>query len=134
MGPLMKPEGNRSMSTTRFTADHEWLRLEHDGTVTVGITDYAQNQLGDVVFVELPEVGQRLRAGDEAAVIESVKAAGGISLPLAGTVVEINPALSDLPGLVNSAPQGEGWFFRLRLDAPDQFSGLMDETAYAALT
>lgn len=122
------------MSTTRFTADHEWLRPEHDGTVTVGITDYAQNQLGDVVFVQLPEPGQHLHAGEEAAVIESVKAAGGISLPLAGTVIETNSALSDLPGLVNSAPQDEGWFFRLRLDTPEELASLMDEAAYAAFT
>lgn len=117
--------------TVKYTKDHEWLRL--DGAVaTVGITDYAQQQLGDVVFVELPEVGRAVEAGGDAAVVESVKAASEVYAPVAGEVVEANGALADDPSLVNSAPQGEGWFFKLKVADPAALDALMDETAYHA--
>jgi glycine cleavage system H protein len=118
------------MSELKYTEDHEWLRLEEDGRVTVGITDYAQDSLGDVVYVELPEVGRSVKAGDEVAVIESVKAAGDIKIPLAGTIVEVNSALADAPELVNSDPLGEGWFFKLQPDDAAALDGLMNEDAY----
>ncbi len=114
-----------------FTKDHEWIDV--DGTsATVGITDYAQGQLGDVVFVELPEAGRAVVAGKEAAVVESVKAASEVYAPVSGTVTEANGALADTPDLVNTAPEGEGWFFRLRLSNPAELDGLMDEGAYKA--
>ena len=118
------------MSELRFTEDHEWLRTDPDGLVTVGITDHAQDQLGDVVFVQLPEPGARFGAGEEAVVIESVKAAGEIRLPAAGEVVEVNAALVDEPALVNQDPLGGGWFLRVRLDDTAVLGGLMDEAAY----
>jgi glycine cleavage system H protein len=115
---------------TRFTKDHEYIT--DDGTV--GITPYAQEQLGDIVFVELPKVGQKLQAGDEAAVVESVKAASEIYAPASGTVIAINTSLSGDPGLINSAPETEGWIFKLALDDPDDLVNLMDAVAYAELT
>jgi glycine cleavage system H protein len=118
------------MSELKYTEDHEWLRLEKDGRVTIGITDYAQDSLGDIVYVELPEVGQTVKAGEEVAVIESVKAAGDIKIPLAGTIVEVNTALADKPELVNSDPLGNGWFFRLQPDDAAALDGLMNEDAY----
>ncbi len=121
------------MSTLRFTEDHEWLRVEGD-VATVGITDYAQNALGDIVFVQLPEVDAHFAAGDEAAVIESVKAAGELKMPLAGTVVEVNTALADAPATVNEDPLGAGWFIRIRLDDPAAVSGLLEQAAYDKLT
>lgn len=121
------------MSDTKYTEEHEWLRLEEDGRITVGITDFAQDSLGDVVYVELPEEGQTVKEGDEVAVIESVKAAGEIKMPLGGTVVEVNTALTDKPELVNSDPQGEGWFFRMEPDDAAALDQLMDEDAYKAL-
>lgn len=121
------------MSTLRFTEDHEWLRVE-GGVATVGITDYAQNALGDIVFVQLPEVDAHFAAGDEAAVIESVKAAGELKMPLAGTVVEVNTALADAPATVNEDPLGAGWFIRIRLDDPAAVSGLLEQAAYDKLT
>lgn len=121
------------MSTLKYTEDHEWLRLEGDNVVTVGITDHAQNALGDIVFVQLPDVGTSFVAGDEAAVIESVKAAGELNMPLAGTVVEVNEALSDAPATVNEDPLGAGWFIRIRLDDVAGLDGLLDEAAYSAL-
>lgn len=114
----------------RYTEDHDWLRLEADGVVTVGITDYAQQQLGDVVFVQLPDVGAVLAAGQEAAVIESVKAASELKTPLAGAVIEINQPLAETPGIVNEDPLGSGWFMKLKLDNPEEFAALMDEAAY----
>lgn len=114
-----------------YTRDHEWIDLS-GGTATVGITDYAQGQLGDVVFVELPEVGRVVVAGKEAAVVESVKAASEVYAPVSGTVTEANAALADTPDLVNSAPEGDGWFFRLTLSNPTELDGLMDEGAYKA--
>lgn len=114
-----------------FTKDHEWIDV--DGTsATVGITDYAQGQLGDVVYVELPEAGRVVAAGKEAAVVESVKAASEVYAPVSGTVTEANTALADTPDLVNTAPEGDGWFFRLTLSNPAELEGLMDEGAYKA--
>jgi len=119
------------MTMIRFTKDHEWIRVE-DGEGAVGITDYAQQQLGDVVFVELPEVGARFNGGDEAAVVESVKAASEIYAPAAGEVTAVNSALDEDPGKVNSSPDDEGWFFRLKLDDEGEIDDLMDEEAYQA--
>jgi glycine cleavage system H protein len=117
------------MSIIKFTKDHEWIKL--DGEVaTVGITDYAQKQLGDVVFVELPEVGRNVVAGKEAAVVESVKAASEVYAPVAGDVVEVNEALADDPALVNRDPQGEGWFVKLRIENQGDLDDLLDEAAY----
>lgn len=121
------------MSTLKYTEDHEWLRLDRDDVVTVGITDYAQNALGDIVFVQLPELGATLVAGDEAAVIESVKAAGALKMALAGTVVEVNQALVDTPATVNMDPMGAGWFLRVRLNSPAALSELLDQAAYDKL-
>jgi glycine cleavage system H protein len=120
------------MSETRFTRDHEWVRLE-DGTVTVGITDHAQSQLGDIVFVELPEPGREVAAGEACAVVESVKAASDVFAPLAGRVTEVNTALAEDPALVNRAAQGEGWFFRLAPRDPSAFRALLDEADYRKL-
>lgn len=118
------------MSNMKFTAEHEWLRVEDDGVVVMGITDYAQEQLGDVVYVELPQVGQTVSSGDEAAVVESVKAAGEVKVPISGTVKEINERLADEPELVNSDPLGAGWFFRMDPEDVTDLDGLMDEDAY----
>ena len=112
-----------------YTRDHEWIDV--DGTTaTVGITDYAQGQLGDVVFVELPAPGQQVAAGKEAAVVESVKAASEVYAPVAGDVVEVNEALADDPALVNRDPQGEGWFVKLRIENQGDLDDLLDEAAY----
>ena len=118
--------------TTLFTSDHEWLRIEGD-VATVGITDYAQSQLGDVVYVELPEIGRRVEQGKEAAVVESVKAASEVYAPISGEVAEVNEALAADPAMVNADPMGEGWFLKLRLDDPKELDGLMDEAAYQRL-
>lgn len=117
--------------TTYFTEDHEWITVS-GGTATVGITDYAQAQLGDIVFVELPASGTNVAKGGEAAVVESVKAASDVFAPVTGTVSEINPALEEDPALVNSAPEGDGWFFKLALADPAELEGLMDAAAYKA--
>ncbi len=114
-----------------FTKDHEWIDVD-GSSATVGITDYAQGQLGDVVFVELPDAGRVVEAGKEAAVVESVKAASEVYAPVSGTVTEANAALADTPDLVNTAPEGDGWFFRLTLSNPIELDGLMDEGAYKA--
>ena len=116
----------------RYAASHEWARLEADGSVTVGISDHAQAALGDVVFVELPEVGKQLAAGQEAGVVESVKAASDIYAPIAGQVVAINEALSDAPELVNQDPYAN-WFFRLQPANPDDLAGLLDAAGYQAV-
>ncbi len=117
--------------TLRYTRDHEWIRVE--GSVgTVGISDYAQQQLGDVVFVELPEVGREVKKGEQAAVVESVKAASEVYAPVSGRVVEANARLGEEPELVNRDPEGEGWFFRLELADPAELETLMDEEAYRA--
>jgi glycine cleavage system H protein len=118
------------MSNTKFTRDHEWLRLEEDGTITVGITDYAQDQLGDVVYVELPETGTRFEAGKDMAVVESVKAAGEVNVPLAGEVIEVNTRLAEEPELVNSDPLDDGWFIRINPDDAGDLQELMDEAEY----
>ncbi len=120
------------MATIKFTSDHEWISVEGD-TATVGITNYAQEQLGDVVFVELPAVGQTLTQGKDAAVVESVKAASEVYAPVDGAVTEINPLLLDQPDTVNSDPQGAGWFFKVKLGNTAQLDALMDEAAYNAL-
>ncbi|WP_428103058.1 glycine cleavage system protein GcvH [Candidatus Rariloculus sp.] len=121
------------MNDVRYTDDHEWLRPEDDGTVTMGITEYAQEQLGDIVFVELPEAGATVAAGEEACVIESVKAAAEIRMPLSGEVVAVNDALADAPETVNEDPLGAGWFIRVRPDAPDDLAALRDQAAYDEL-
>jgi glycine cleavage system H protein len=115
--------------TRYFTQEHEWISVEGD-SATVGITDFAQAQLGDVVFVEVPEAGTQLSKGKEAAVVESVKAASDVYAPVSGEVTEGNQALVDDPSLVNSAAERDGWFFRLRLSNPAELDGLMDEAAY----
>ena len=104
------------MSDVKYTEEHEWLRLDDDGNVTIGISEYAQEQLGDVVYVELPEINRVIHAGEDAAVIESVKAAGDIKAPLGGTVIQINELLTEQPEIVNSDPLGDGWFFRIKPD------------------
>jgi glycine cleavage system H protein len=113
----------------KFTKEHEWIRVEND-VGTVGITDYAQGQLGDVVFVELPQSGKALEQGKEAAVVESVKAASEIYAPVSGTVTEVNAALGEQPGKVNEDAGGAGWFFKLKLAKPAELDGLMDEAGY----
>ena len=117
------------MSAFRFTRDHEWVRLDGDLAI-VGITDYAQSQLGDIVYVELPEIGRRVEKGKEAAVVESVKAASEVYAPVSGEVAEINETLTGDPAKVNADAMGEGWFFKLRLDDPQELDDLMDEAEY----
>jgi glycine cleavage system H protein len=119
------------MSSLRFTKDHEWVRQEGD-TVVIGITDYAQSQLGDVVYVELPEVGRIVEQGTEAAIVESAKAASEVYAPVSGEVVAANDAIVGDPAIVNSDAMGEGWFVKLRLTDPKQLDALMDEAAYEA--
>ena len=121
------------MSQIKFTETHEWLRIEDDGTGTIGITDYAQNALGDLVFIGLPEVGTELAQGGEGATIESVKAAGEIHLPVAGTVIAINESLGDDPAQVNTDPLGAGWFLKIRIADPAQADALLDQAAYDQL-
>jgi glycine cleavage system H protein len=117
--------------TRYFTDEHEWIDVEGD-SATVGITDYAQSQLGDIVFVETPAPGTKVAKGGDAAVVESVKAASDVYAPVSGTVVEGNDALADDPALVNSDPEGAGWFFKLTLDDASELDGLMDAAAYKA--
>jgi len=114
-----------------FTDEHEWIEVD-GSTATVGITEYAQSQLGDIVFVEVPDEGRAVSKGDDAAVVESVKAASDVYAPVSGTVLEGNGALADNPGLVNEDPEGEGWFFKLTLSDESELEGLMDEAAYQA--
>ena len=114
-----------------YTQDHEWIDVA-GGEATVGITDYAQGQLGDVVFVDLPDAGRAVTKGGEAAVVESVKAASDVYAPVSGTVTASNPALADDPSLVNSAPEADGWFFKLTLSDASELDGLMDKAAYDA--
>jgi glycine cleavage system H protein len=120
------------MATTYFTEDHEWIRVE-DGVATVGITDYAQEQLGDLVFVELPQVGTSLSKGDTAVVVESVKAASDVYAPVNGDITAVNDALSDDPALVNSSATDKGWLWKMQLADQSQLEGLMDEAAYQAM-
>ena len=112
-----------------FTKEHEWIRIEGD-TATVGISNHAQEALGDIVFAEVPEAGRRVTKGQEAAVVESVKAASDVYAPVSGEVIEGNQAVADDPALVNSDPEGQGWFFKLKLGNPSELEGLMDEDAY----
>ena len=115
--------------TVRYTYDHEWVSV-NGNIATIGITDYAQAQLGDVVFVELPAVGSKLCQGDEASVVESVKAASEVYMPVSGEVVEINGVIDDEPMTVNSDPAGEGWFFKIKLSDPSELDDMMDDDAY----
>ena len=119
--------------TTYYTKDHEYIRVEGD-TGTVGITDFAQSQLGDVVYVELPAIGKQLEKGAEAAVVESVKAASEVYAPAAGEIVEVNSELEANPGTVNEDAAGKGWFVKIRIANPSELEGLMDEAAYKAQT
>jgi glycine cleavage system H protein len=117
------------MADTKYTKEHEWLRVEGD-VGTIGITDYAQEQLGDVVFVDVPQAGRKVAKGEACAVVESVKAASDIYAPVSGEVVEANAALADTPGDVNAEPMGKGWFFKIKLSDKGELAGLMDEAAY----
>lgn len=117
----------------KYTKSHEWILVGDDGQVTVGITDHAQELLGDMVFVELPEMDSNVDAGDECAVVESVKAASDVYSPVSGTVVAINESLADAPELINEDPYGEGWMFRLQVSGTDQLDGLLDAAAYEAV-
>ena len=119
--------------TVKYTEDHEWLKIEGD-TATVGITVHAQDALGDVVFVDLPQVGTTFAQKDIAGVVESVKAAADVYMPVSGEVVEVNEALRDDPSLANSDPLGAGWFFKVKLSDASQLDALMDETSYAAFS
>ncbi len=119
-------------SDLKYTRDHEWLRLEDDSVVTIGITDHAQAQLGDLVFVEVPETGSSLGAGDAAAVVESVKAASDVYAPIAGEVVGANEQLDESPELVNNDPFGEGWIYKLRVENPAALDELMSAADYEA--
>jgi glycine cleavage system H protein len=121
------------MTTTLYTSDHEWLGIDGD-VATIGITDYAQAQLGDVVFVELPKVGRALKKAEAAAVVESVKAASDVYAPVTGEVVEVNQAVVDEPALVNTDAAGKAWFFKIKIADRSELGGLMDEAAYKAHT
>ena len=112
-----------------FTKEHEWIRVEGD-IATVGISDHAQGALGDIVFAEVPEAGRKLAKGQEAAVVESVKAASDVYAPVSGTVTEANPGIANDPSLINRDPEGDGWFFKLKLDDAGELEDLMDEAAY----
>ncbi len=120
------------MATTYFTEDHEWLRVEN-GVATVGITDYAQEQLGDLVFVELPEIGKTVSKGDASVVVESVKAASDVYAPVDGEITDVNEALASDPSLVNSSPAGDGWLWKMKLADEAQLEGLMDEAGYQVM-
>jgi glycine cleavage system H protein len=117
------------MTDTRFTTDHEYVRLDGDAGV-IGVTDYAQSQLGDIVFIELPPVGKKIAKGEQLATVESVKAASEVFSPVSGEVVEVNAAIEETPAVVNEDPLGAGWFVKLRLSEPDELAGLLDEDAY----
>ena len=117
----------------KYASSHEWARLESDGTAVVGITDHAQAALGDIVYIELPEVGATLDAGSEIAVVESVKAASDIYSPLSGEVIEINPELEDEPGTVNLSPYADGWFFRVKLSEVSELEDMMDASDYQSM-
>lgn len=119
------------MAEVKFSEEHEWIRVEGD-TGTIGITQYAQEQLGDVVFVDVPAAGRKVAKGEAVAVVESVKAASDIYAPVSGEVIESNAALADTPGDVNAEPMGKGWFFKIRISDKGELAGLMDEAAYAA--
>jgi glycine cleavage system H protein len=116
--------------SVKYTKDHEWARKEEDGSVTVGITHYAQDSLGDVVYVELPEVGDEYEAGDEAAEVESTKATSPVMAPVSGKVLAVNEALNDTPELINQDPYGDGWLLRIQMKSPSQYGKLMNAQAY----
>lgn len=118
-------------SELRYAKSHEWLKLDSDGTATVGITDYAQNSLGDITYVQLPKVGATLKAGEAFGVVESVKAASDVYAPVSGTVVAVNAALDGAPETVNRDPYGEGWFLKLKPANPVELDGLLDSAGYA---
>ncbi len=120
------------MSTVKFTDDHEWIRVEDADEAVVGITDYAQEQLGELVYIELPGEGTEVSQGDDCAVVESVKAAGDVHSPASGTIVAVNESLSDTPETTNEDPMGEGWLYRIRLSDPGELDGLMNEADYQA--
>ncbi len=120
------------MTIIKFTQDHEWIRVEGD-TGVVGITDFAQEELGDLVYVELPEIGKHFSQGNEAAVIESVKAAADLKAPVSGTITEVNLSLTEEPGKVNADPMGAGWFYKIKITAASELDALLDEAAYAVL-
>jgi len=120
-------------SELKYVATHEWIRDEGDGTVTVGVTDHAQELLGDVVFVELPEVGAEFAVNDDLGVVESVKAASDLYAPVSGEIIEVNELLSDEPEMVNSDPYGDAWFFKMRLSEPAELEGLLDAEGYQSV-
>lgn len=122
------------MSDLRYTAEHEWVRLEEDGEAVVGITNFAQDALGDLVYIDPPQVGTELSAGDEAGAVESVKAASDLYAPVSGTVTAVNETLQSEPSLVNTSPESEGWIFRMRIVDAEELEALLDETAYLLLT
>jgi len=122
------------MSQVRFTEDHEWVRLEADGSATVGITEFAQESLGDLVYVELPDLGRAVTQSEAGAVVESVKAAADVKMPLSGEVVAVNETLSDNPGLINEAAESAGWILKLKPSKPEEFNSLMDAAEYQAFT
>ena len=124
---------NKIPNELKYTKDHEWVREDDDGTLVIGITDHAQRSLGDLVFVELPEVEDTVVSGDACAVVESVKAASDVYCPLSGIVSEVNTALVDAPELVNSDPYGEGWLFRLRPNSPTELEELLADEDYASV-
>ena len=115
----------------KYTSEHEWVRLESDGTATIGITDYAQSSLGDITFVELPEVDESFSAGESFGVVESVKAASDLYMPVSGKVIAINEALPNSPEVVNTDPYGDGWLFRMQIEDKSELNGLLDAEAYA---
>lgn len=120
------------MSQIKFTEDHEWIEIHGDGTATIGITDFAQDQLGDLVYVEVPEIDTDIQKGDAVSVIESVKAASDLMAPVSGTIIEVNHALEDEPEKVNEDPMGAGWFIKINIADETELEDLMDETAYQA--
>ncbi len=120
------------MSVVKYTEDHEWIRVEENNEAVVGITDYAQEQLGELVYIELPSEGTEVTQGEDCAVVESVKAAGDVKSPVSGTIVEVNEALTDTPETTNDDPMGEGWLYRIRLADESELDSLMDESDYRA--
>lgn len=120
------------MSVVKYTEDHEWIRVEQNNEAVVGITDYAQEQLGELVYIELPSEGTEVTQGEDCAVVESVKAAGDVKSPVSGTIVEVNEALTDTPETTNDDPMGEGWLYRIRLADESELDSLMDESDYRA--
>ena len=118
------------MGDIKYTKEHEWMRLDDDGHVTIGITDYAQDQMGDIVYVELPETGAEVTAGEEVAVVESVKAASDVCVPFNGKVIAVNEQLEEEPELVNSSPEADGWFMKIVPSDPKELDKFMDKTAY----